>query len=158
MRAQRSGHIIQISSIHGVNAFPTLGLYHASKWGLEGFSQSLAAEVADFGIKVTIVEPGGFTTGWGGPSAKRATQMSAYEGARAAIAAFRSHNVSGDPEATGPAMLQVVDAKNPPLRIFFGSGGIPMMRVEYARRIETWEKWNDLSLEAQGGLMTKKAR
>src|ERR1039457_5473101 len=132
MRAQGSGHIIQVSSIGGVNAFPTVGLYHASKWGLEGFSQSLAAEVAGFGIKVTIVEPGGFATEWGGPSAKHATQMPAYDGARAAIAAFRSHNAPGDPAATGPAILKVVDAEDPPLRIFFGSGGLPMTRAEYA--------------------------
>jgi NAD(P)-dependent dehydrogenase (short-subunit alcohol dehydrogenase family) len=150
MRAQGSGHIIQVSSIGGVNAFPTVGLYHASKWGLEGFSQSLAAEVAGFGIKVTIVEPGGYATEWGGPSAKRATPMPAYDGARAAIAAFRSNNVPGDPEATGAAILKVVDAKDPPLRIFLGSGGLPMTRAEYARRIETWEKWNDVSIEAQG--------
>jgi NAD(P)-dependent dehydrogenase (short-subunit alcohol dehydrogenase family) len=158
MRAQGSGHIIQVSSIGGVNAFPTVGLYHASKWGLEGFSQSLAAEVAGFGIKVTIVEPGAFATEWGGPSAKHATQMPAYDGARAAIAAFRSGNVSGDPDATGPAILKVVDAENPPLRIFFGSGGLPMTRAEYARRIGTWEKWNDVSLEAQGDLGAKQSR
>src|ERR1700680_2643883 len=85
LRAQRSGHIIQVSSIGGVNAFPTVGLYHASKWGLEGFSQALAAEVVGFGIKVTLVEPGGFATDWGGPSAKRATQMPAYAGALGAI-------------------------------------------------------------------------
>ncbi len=150
MRAQGSGHIIQISSIGGVNAFPTVGLYHASKWGLEGFSQSLAAEVKGFGIKVTIVEPGGFATEWGGPSAKRATQIPAYDGARATIASFRSSNIPGDPEATGAAMLKVVDAKEPPLRIFFGSRGLPLTRKEYAKRIETWEKWNDVSLEAQG--------
>src|SRR6202521_4799309 len=90
MRAQGSGHIIQISSIGGVNAFPTVGLYHASKWALEGFSQSLAAEVAEFGIKVTIVEPGGYATEWGGASAKRAAQLPAYDCARAKIAAFRS--------------------------------------------------------------------
>ena len=152
MRAQGSGHIIQVSSIGGVNAFPSVGLYHASKWGLEGFSQSLAAEVAGFGIKVTIVEPGGYATDWGGPSAKHATQMPAYDGARAVIAAFRGNNVRGDPEATGPAILKVVDAKDPPLRIFFGSGGLPLTRAEYARRIETWERWNDVSLEAQGDL------
>jgi NAD(P)-dependent dehydrogenase (short-subunit alcohol dehydrogenase family) len=155
MRAQGAGHIIQVSSIGGVNAFPTVGLYHASKWGLEGFSQSLAAEVASFGIKVTIVEPGAFATEWGGPSAKRATPMPAYDGARAAIAAFRGNNVPGDPDATGPAILKVVDAKDPPLRIFFGSGGLPLTRAEYARRIETWEKWNDVSLEAQGDLAAK---
>jgi NAD(P)-dependent dehydrogenase (short-subunit alcohol dehydrogenase family) len=150
MRAQGSGHIIQVSSIGGVNSFPTIGLYHASKWGLEGFSQALAAEVAGFGIKVTIVEPGGFATDWGGPSAKRAAQMTAYDGARAAIAGVRGKYAPGDPLATGPAILKVVDAKDPPLRIFFGSSGLPMTRAEYAGRIETWEKWNDVSLEAQG--------
>jgi NAD(P)-dependent dehydrogenase (short-subunit alcohol dehydrogenase family) len=157
MRAQGSGHIIQVSSIGGVNAFPTVGLYHASKLGLEGFSQSLAAEVAGFGIKITLVEPGGFATDWGGPSAKRAAQMPAYDGARAAVAAFRGKSVPGDPDATGAAILKVVDAKDPPLRIFFGSGGLPMTRAEYTRRIETWEKWNDVSLEAQGDLATKQS-
>jgi NAD(P)-dependent dehydrogenase (short-subunit alcohol dehydrogenase family) len=150
MRAQGSGHIIQVSSIGGVNAFPTVGLYHASKWALEGFSQSLAAEVAGFGIKVTIVEPGGFATDWGGSSAQRATQMPAYDGARAAMVGFRSRNVPGDPDATGPAILRVIDARDPPLRIFFGSVGLPLTRAEYARRLETWEKWNDVALEAQG--------
>ncbi len=157
MRAQGSGHIIQVSSIGGVNAFPTVGLYHASKWGLEGFSQSLATEVAGFGIKVTLVEPGGFATDWGGPSAIRATPMPAYDAARAAIASWRSGNVPGDPDATGPAILKVVDAAEPPLRIFFGASGLPMTKAEYARRIETWEKWNDVSLESQGDLAAKKA-
>jgi NAD(P)-dependent dehydrogenase (short-subunit alcohol dehydrogenase family) len=157
MRAQGSGHIIQVSSIGGVNAFPTVGLYHASKWGLEGLSQSLAAEVAAFGIKVTLVEPGGFATEWGGPSAKLAARIPAYDGARAAIQAFRGNNVPGDPDATGSAILKVVDAKDPPLRIFFGSGGLPLTRAEYARRIETWEKWNDVSVEAQGDWAAKQA-
>jgi NAD(P)-dependent dehydrogenase (short-subunit alcohol dehydrogenase family) len=152
MRAQGSGHIIQVSSIGGVNAFPNVGLYHASKWGLEGFSQSLAAEVAGFGIKVTIVEPGGFATDWGGASAKRAAQMKIYDGAREKIAAFRSNSIPGDPNATGPAILKLVDATDPPLRIFLGTSGLPMTRAEYARRIETWEKWNDVSIEAQGNL------
>jgi len=158
MRAQGSGHIIQVSSIGGINAFPTVGLYHASKWGLEAFSQSLAAEVAGFGIKVTIVEPGGFATDWGGSSAQRAAPMPAYDAARAAMAGFRSSNIPGDPDATGPAILRVVDAKDPPLRIFFGSGGLPMTRAEYARRLDTWEKWNDVSLEAQGDLQAKRSR
>ncbi|HXP67087.1 MAG TPA: SDR family oxidoreductase [Steroidobacteraceae bacterium] len=158
MRAQGSGHIIQVSSIGGVNAFPTIGLYHASKWGLEGFSQALAAEVAGFGIKVTIVEPGGYATDWGGASAIRAAAIPAYDGARAAIASFRKDNVPGDPEATGRAILKLVDAQDPPLRIFFGSGGLPMTRAEYGRRIETWEKWNELSVEAQGNLASKPGR
>jgi NAD(P)-dependent dehydrogenase (short-subunit alcohol dehydrogenase family) len=155
MRAQRSGHIIQVSSIGGVNAFPTIGMYHASKWGLEGFSQSLAAEVAAFGIKVTLVEPGGYATEWGGASAMHATPIKAYDPARERIAEFRRNSTPGDPEATGPAILKLVDAQDPPLRIFFGAGGLPMTRAEYARRLETWEQWNALSMEAQGKLTAK---
>ena len=154
MRAQGSGHIIQVSSIGGVNAFPTIGLYHASKWALEGFSQSLAAEVARFGIKVTLIEPGGYATEWSGPSAQHAAEMAAYDGARADIQRFRAGNVPGDPQAPGPAILKVVDAAEPPLRVFFGAGGLPMTRREYARRIEIWEAWNAVSVEAQGQVAT----
>ena len=108
MREQGSGHIIQVSSIGGVTAFPEVGLYHASKWGLEAFSQSLSLEVADFGIKVTLVEPQGFSTDWSGPSAIRAEQMPAYErdarGAqetarRAADAGRPGGDRPGDPQA-----------------------------------------------------------
>jgi NAD(P)-dependent dehydrogenase (short-subunit alcohol dehydrogenase family) len=158
MRAQKSGHIIQVSSIGGVNAFPTVGLYHASKWALEGFSQSLATEVAPFGIHVTLIEPAGYATEWGGPSAKRAKELPAYQGARDAIAAFRSKNNPGDPEATGQAILKIVDAPQPPLRVFFGSAGLPMTRTEYLKRLANWEKWNDLAVEAQGDLAAKRSR
>ena len=158
MRAQASGHILQVSSIGGVNAFPTVGLYHASKWGLEGFSQALAAEVAPFGIKVTLIEPAGYATDWGGASAIRANPLPIYDGARAAIAATRSRSVPGDPEATGSAILKIVDATDPPLRVFFGTVGLPMTRAEYAKRLATWEKWNEVSQEAQGNLAEKQGR
>src|SRR6201992_4011604 len=118
MRAQKSGHIIQISSIGGVFTSPTVGLYHASKWGLEGFSQALSHEVAGLGIKVTIVEPGGFATEWGGPSAKHATQLAAYDPSRERLAAVRSASTPGDPDATAPVMLKLVDMPEPPLRLF----------------------------------------
>jgi NAD(P)-dependent dehydrogenase (short-subunit alcohol dehydrogenase family) len=158
MRAQGAGHILQVSSIGGISAFPTVGLYHASKWGLEGLSQALAAEVAGFGIKVTLIEPAGYATDWGGVSAKRAYPMPDYDGARAAILAMRSRNVPGDPDATASAILKIVDAKDPPLRVFFGTAGLPMARAEYAKRIETWEKWNGVSVDAQGHLPVKQAR
>ena len=150
MRAQGSGHIVQISSIGGVNAFPGVGLYHASKWGLEGFSQSLAAEVQDFGIKVTIVEPGGFATDWGTSSAHRAAQLPAYDEVRAWQAQRRASLQPGDPQATAAALFRIVDAKEPPLRVFFGPTGLPMTKREYAERLATWEKWNDVALQAQG--------
>lgn len=155
MRAQKAGHIIQISSIGGVWAIPTVGLYHASKWGLEGFSQALAAEVQPLGIKVTIVEPGGFATEWGTTSAHRAKQMPAYDAARASLANIRTAATPGDPKATASALLKIVDAAEPPLRVFFGSAGLAMIKREYAERIATWEKWNDISVEAQGNLATR---
>ena len=150
MRAQNSGHIIQISSIGGVYAVPTVGLYHASKWGLEGFSQALAAEVRHLGIKVTIVEPGGFATDWGTTSAHRAAQLPAYDQPRALLASVRSTNQPGDPQATASALFRIVDVAEPPLRVFFGSGGLPMVKREYAERIANWEAWNDVAQEAQG--------
>lgn len=157
MRKQGSGHIIQISSIGGVNAFPNIGLYHASKWALEGFSQSLSLEVAEFGIHVTIVEPAGFSTDWAGPSAKRATSMDVYEPSRAKMAERRAAAVPGDPDATAAAMLAIVDAKEPPLRVFFGDVGLPMIRQEYASRIANWEKWDHISDLAQGAKKNRKA-
>ena len=157
MRKQGSGHIIQISSIGGVNAFPNLGLYHASKWALEGFSQSLAAEVAAFGVHVTLVEPAGFSTDWSGPSSKRANPIEAYEPARETMKARRANVVPGDPEATGPAMLALVDAVEPPLRVFFGDVGLPMIKQEYANRIALWEKWDHIADLAQGSAKNRKA-
>jgi len=154
MREQGSGHIIQVSSIGGVNAFPTLGLYHASKWGLEGFSQALAGEVAAFGIKVTLVEPGPYGTDWAGASATVAEPIPAYADVREARArqvAQRRSN-SGDPLATGPAMLELVDAEEPPLRVFFGEGALDLTRAEYASRLETWEAWDDLARRAHGAV------
>src|SRR3954463_11144145 len=82
LREQGGGHIMQVSSIGGISAFPNVGMYHASKWGLEGFSQALAQEVADFGIAVTIIEPGGFSTDWAGDSASHSTPLPAYDEVR----------------------------------------------------------------------------
>ena len=153
LREQRSGHIIQVSSIGGVMAFPMLGLYHASKWGLEGFSQSLAAELAEFGVHVTLVEPGGFTTDWSGTSAGRAQEMAVYDGVRErrlqALGPVRSQ--PGDPQATGAAILELVDAAEPPLRVFFSSTALQLIRREYASRIENWQQWDGLAQRAQGG-------
>jgi NAD(P)-dependent dehydrogenase (short-subunit alcohol dehydrogenase family) len=150
MRAQGSGHIVQVSSIGGVNAFPLLGLYHASKWGLEGFTQSLAGEVGRFGIKVTLVEPTGYTTDWAGASSVQASQIPAYDWVRTAREEGWANVRRGDPEATGPAILEIVDAAEPPLRVFFGDGPLEMIKTEYASRIAGWEQWNDLSHRAFG--------
>jgi NAD(P)-dependent dehydrogenase (short-subunit alcohol dehydrogenase family) len=152
LREQRSGHIIQVSSIGGVTAFPNIGMYHAAKWALEGFSQSLAAEVAQFGIKVTIVEPAGYSTDWSGPSAKHTTPLAAYDAMRERAAELRRSRAGrpGDPVATRDAILDVVDADEPPLRIFFGDGVLAIAERDYESRLATWHQWEPLSIKAHG--------
>jgi NAD(P)-dependent dehydrogenase (short-subunit alcohol dehydrogenase family) len=151
LRQQGSGHIIQVSSIGGISAFPTVGIYHASKWALEGFSQALAQEVAGFGIHVTLVEPGGFSTDWSGPSASRSQQLAAYDEVREAASKRPSANDPGDPTATRSAILTVVDAEEPPLRVFFGRAPLEIARKDYESRLATWEQWQPVALEAHGG-------
>jgi len=150
LRAQGSGHFVQVSSIGGLMAFPNLGLYHASKWAVEAFSQSLALEVAPFGIHVTIVEPTGYSTDWSGDSAVNATPIDVYEPARAARAARVKPGMVGDPTATREAILAIVDADEPPLRVFFGRGQVERIEEEYGKRLDTWHAWKDLSERAHG--------
>ena len=158
MREQGSGHIIQVSSIGGISAFPTVGIYHASKWALEGFSQSLAQEVAGFGIKVTLVEPGGFSTDWGGPSASHSEELDVYAEVREAAANRPSRGgTPGDPEATRGAILEVVDADEPPLRVFFGELPLSIAKADYESRLKTWEAWQPTALRAHGGDAAKQA-
>ncbi|HYO02519.1 MAG TPA: SDR family oxidoreductase [Mycobacterium sp.] len=152
LRAQRSGHIIQVSSIGGITAFQNVGIYHASKWALEGFSQALAQEVESFGIHVTLVEPGGFSTDWAGPSAKHAAEIADYAEIHEAAQKARAQRSSkpGDPEASAAAILKVVDAEKPPLRVFFGSLPIQLAKADYENRLKTWEEWQPVAELAQG--------
>jgi NAD(P)-dependent dehydrogenase (short-subunit alcohol dehydrogenase family) len=150
LREQGSGHIIQISTIGGIGAFPSLGGYHASKWALEGLSESLAQEVASFGIKVTLIEPGGYSTDWAGSSAVHATPQPQYDGLRQAMAAGREGAVMGDPVAAGRAILKIVDADEPPLRVLFGTQPTQIAPYLYQQRLDTWKQWEWLSIEANG--------
>src|SRR5437868_12271562 len=131
LREQGSGHIVQVSSIGGISAFPSVGIYHASKWGLEGISQALAQEVKDFGINVTVVEPGGFSTDWSGPSSKRSETNPAYDALRERQQHWRASNVPGDPTASAAAIMRVVDADPPPLRVFFGTAPLAIAENDY---------------------------
>jgi NAD(P)-dependent dehydrogenase (short-subunit alcohol dehydrogenase family) len=151
LREQGSGHIIQVSSIGGVTAFPGIGLYHASKWALEAFSQSLSLETAGMGINVTLVEPQGYSTDWAGPSSIQAEQMPAYDEVRETNAKRRGSSKPGDPDASGPAILKLVDAEKPPLRCFFGATAFDMVRPDYESRLASWEEWDWLAKEAHGG-------
>ncbi len=152
LRAQRGGHIIQVSSIGGITAMPDVGIYNASKWALEGFSQALAHEVASFGINVTLIEPAGFSTDWSGSSSRRATELSDYAEVHKASEEIRRTRWSapGDPKASAAAVLKVVDADKPPLRVFFGNAPLGMAKADYEQRLRTWEEWQPVAELAQG--------
>ncbi|GGR58425.1 hypothetical protein GCM10010236_08520 [Streptomyces eurythermus] len=150
LRAQGNGHIIQISSFGGVTFWPNMGGYHASKWALEGLTDTLAQEVAGFGVKVTLVEPNNFATDAAGSSGVHAQPIPAYDGVRAAVTAAFSGAPAGDPASAGPALLKIADAENPPQRVFFGASSLPAIAQVYAERLKTWDDWADVSALAEG--------
>jgi NAD(P)-dependent dehydrogenase (short-subunit alcohol dehydrogenase family) len=148
-RAQRSGHILTVSSIGGVIGFPTGGIYAGSKFAIEGMSEALAGEVAGLGIKVTIIEPGSFATGFRS-SIKGAPPIADYEPVRQAVLGSFKPEMAGDPQATAVAILQVADSDNPPLRLLLGAGPLPLIKKQYESRVSTWEHWAEVSNAAQG--------
>jgi NAD(P)-dependent dehydrogenase (short-subunit alcohol dehydrogenase family) len=149
LRARGSGHIITVSSIGGIIGFPTGGSYTASKFAIEAMSEALAGEVAPFGIKVTILEPGQFATEFRS-AVQSPPVIEAYESIRQAIrSSFKPGDV-GDPAATAAAILEAVDANEPPLRLVLGSTTIPKVRAVYATRLSNWDKWEAVSNAAQG--------
>jgi NAD(P)-dependent dehydrogenase (short-subunit alcohol dehydrogenase family) len=152
MRGQGGGHILQVSSIGGISAFMSTGAYHASKWALEGFSQSLSQEVAGFGIKVTLIEPAGYSTDWSGSSAVRSEPLAVYDEAREQAARTRAQRFTspGNPVATRKAILQLVDSDNPPLRLFLGESPLRIAVADYGSRLATWGQWQQVSADAQG--------
>lgn len=157
LREQGAGHIIQLSSIAGLIAMPLGGAYQASKWALEALNETLAHECADFGIKVTVVEPTGFATRSGknpDPLANghMAEPNPIYDSIRQRLAGLMGKQPAGDPAAAARALLQIVDSDNPPLRVLFGQGFYQILQQVYADRLKTWADWQDLSLEAQGKL------
>jgi NAD(P)-dependent dehydrogenase (short-subunit alcohol dehydrogenase family) len=150
MRAQGGGHILQVSSQTVHFQVPTLGAYQISKWGLEGFSESLAAEVAGQGIRVTIIEPEGYTTDWGGSSLVVAEPLPAYTGVHAAVQEMMAGIELGDPHATSAAIFAVVEAEEPPLRIFLGRTPQALAKQTHADRIAEWDAWEPVSVAASG--------
>jgi NAD(P)-dependent dehydrogenase (short-subunit alcohol dehydrogenase family) len=150
LRAQGSGHILPVSSLAGLVAVPVAGIYEGSKFAVEGIAEALAAEVASFGIRVTIIEPGPYATNFlSDSSIKQAVPNPVYDPARQQFAAMLTPDMIGNPAATVAAILKVVDAKEPPLRLILGSL-LPMIRQVYADRVKTWEAWEDVSKAARG--------
>ena len=158
MRAQRSGHIVNISSIGGMVAFPGVGFYNATKFAVTGYSEALAKETAPLGIKVTVVAPSGFRTDWAGRSANNTKTVIDDYAATAhtnqnTIRGY-SGNQPGDPVRAAKAIIKAVEADRPPVRLLLGAGALKGARnkiVEMQHDIDTWEEttlWADHPKEA----------
>lgn len=149
MRKQQSGHIIQVSSILGIATLPIIGLYNASKFAVEGLTETLASEVKQFGINVTLVEPNGYVTDiWGNGIISES--IDAYDEIKKAIAEGHDPETFGKTSATVPAILKLIEAENPPLRLFLGKVALPFAKQTYEQKLATWEEWADVSVAAHG--------
>lgn len=149
LRKQGSGHILGVSSGLGITALPLIGFYCATKWAVEALHESLAQEVKAFGLKVTLVEPGAYATDFG-KSSQIADVLEPYAEFRKQFLMHLANVERGDPDATAEAILKLVDAENPPLRLGLGTSILPRARAAYAERLETWEAWEGVSNAAMG--------
>jgi short-subunit dehydrogenase len=151
-RKQRSGHILNLSSIGGVVASPGMGYYNATKFAVEGLSEALAGEVAPLGIRVTIIEPGPFRTDFLGRSGVVAKiRIADYDATAGNMRKYFAENdgkQKGDPVRAVHAMMQVVESPNPPLRLLLGASALQRLRS----KVTNWEKeiaaWEQVALGA----------
>ncbi|MGW4214461.1 SDR family NAD(P)-dependent oxidoreductase [Lentzea sp. NPDC004789] len=148
LREQGGGHIVQVSSIGGVLAFPSLGVYNASKWALEGLTEALAQEVAAFGIKTTLIEPSGFATEWATASAAHSEPHPAYQFLRDARQDWGTAPTAQD---SVEALFAAVDAEEPPTRLLLASRGYDLVLAVHEQRLATWRAWEKVSRSADPG-------
>lgn len=147
LRKQRSGHIVQVSSIGGRTGSAGLGPYQTAKWAVEGFSEVLSREVAPLGIRVTLIEPGSFRTDWGGSSMSIPEPSEDYRGVLEGRLEYhnRAGNEPGDPAKAAQAIMTIVNAEDPPLRLLLGKDAVLIARrVDQAKLAET-DRWETLS-------------
>jgi NAD(P)-dependent dehydrogenase (short-subunit alcohol dehydrogenase family) len=150
LRAQRSGHIVNLSSVAGAVGIPGMALYSASKFAVEGLSESLAGEVGALGIRVTIVEPGGFRTDFAGRSiatSERVLPEYAHTPGgqlRAMLAQYYGHE-PGDPVKAARAILALVDLPNPPLRLALGPDALDTLRERLASVVKDYDDWQEVT-------------
>ena len=155
MRAQKSGHIVNIASIGGLVGFPGVGFYNATKFAVDGLSESLSKETAPLGIKVTIVAPSGFRTDWAGRSANNSPivieDYATTAGKNKSDIRGYSGNQPGDPARAAQAIVKAVEAENSPLRLLLGAGALKGARMkldQLKKDFDTWEEttvWADAS-------------
>jgi NAD(P)-dependent dehydrogenase (short-subunit alcohol dehydrogenase family) len=154
LREQGSGHIIQVSSIGGRVGAMGRAAYSAAKWGVEGFSEVLAKETASLGIKVTIIEPGGFRTDFAGSSTTINEGRPEYDSTVGAAARFQrdySGTQPGDPAKAATVIIRLAALDEPPLRLLLGSDAVRIAEESDLARLEADKKWRDLSVSTDFG-------
>ncbi|MFF0470695.1 SDR family oxidoreductase [Micromonospora zamorensis] len=149
LRDQRSGHIVQVSSIAALGGFPSTGMYSASKFALEGMSEALAMEAAAFDIKLSIVQPGGYWTDLY-TSLSATSPMEAYAPLRAELERqWAEGSIDSEPRLAAEALLRLVDSDDPPLRLLLGSMVYDLAFDVSRRRMDTWAGWEQVSRAAE---------
>ena len=154
LREQGYGHIVQFSSIGGRSGAPGLAPYQAAKWAVEGFSEVLSKEVGPLGLKVTLVEPGGFRTDWAGSSMRHLEPREEY---KETVGSLLNHlrsasgTENGDPDKAAQAIITVVNEANPPLRLLLGSDAVAIANAVDQGRLAETKQWEKLSLSTDFG-------
>lgn len=152
MRKQRSGHIINIASIGGLVGYPGVGYYNATKFAVDGFSESLSKETAPLGIKVMIVAPSGFRTDWAGRSANNSPividDYATTAGANKETIRGYSGNQPGDPEKAADAIIKATEAENPPLRLLLGAAAFKSANNKLADLKKDYDAWEQITIGA----------
>nr|WP_156096112.1 oxidoreductase [Amycolatopsis jejuensis] len=152
MRARRSGHVVSVSSLGGLAAFGATGYYHATKFAVEGFTESLSAEVGPLGIGVTIVEPAAFRTNWSGPSMREsAIRIDDYAdtaGARRTSTLATYGKQPGDPARAATAVIDAVTSAEPPLRLLLGRAAYDIATARLDTLRKGFDDWRDVTLSA----------
>ncbi|OZM83279.1 oxidoreductase [Pseudonocardia sp. MH-G8] len=150
MRTRRAGHIVNVSSLGGLAAFGATGYYHATKFAVEGLSESLAAEVAPLGIGVMIVEPGAFRTNWSGPSMRQSTvridDYAETAGKRRDATLATYGKQPGDPARAAEAVVAALEAGEPPLRLLLGAAALRIARGKLDALQRDFASWEHLTL------------
>ncbi|RXM52964.1 MULTISPECIES: SDR family NAD(P)-dependent oxidoreductase [unclassified Chryseobacterium] len=152
LRAQGHGHILGTSSAVGIYSNPLIGYYCSSKFAFEAIYDSLSKEVAGFGIKVTLIEPGAYNTEFGSAESLKiaSKRLADYDDLKSRLMENLQKLERGNPIATPDAIFAVVDTENPPLRLLLGKNDLPHIQQIYAERLQEWETWKTISVAAQG--------
>jgi NAD(P)-dependent dehydrogenase (short-subunit alcohol dehydrogenase family) len=143
LREQKTGHILQVTSVGGVVASSFVSAYHASKYALEGFLTAMASEVEKFGIKTTMIEPGSFGTNLVGASSVTECRLPAYKEDFELFLENSNNHIGEPPDNAAEIIMQVVQSRNPPRHLLIGKGITALVKQVYEQKLAVWAEWEN---------------